>query len=183
MRRSWRTSWRCTGGTVRWRRWRVSTRSGCRPRSACRGRPRRTWSTSTPACRLRQRLLDRAEHRLAVRVAALVVAHLAQLGGREVAEAVADLRGREVVVAEHREGGREAGGAAAAIDLAQHAVHPGLAPRAPAGTGRAPAGVRGRVVELIAAPPDQLLEVLHEVLGLAPAAAEEIGHEVVGVVP
>jgi len=47
--------------------------------------------------------LDRREHRLAVRVALLVVAHLAQLGRFEVVEALVDLCGGEVVVAEDRE--------------------------------------------------------------------------------
>src|SRR5438067_13250296 len=86
---------------------------------------------------LRQRLLDRAEHRLAVRVAALVVAHLAQLGRRQVGEPLADLGGAELVVAQHREGRWQAGGAAAAVDLAKNAVHARLAPR----VRRAPAGL------------------------------------------
>src|ERR1700704_2910190 len=91
----------------------------------------------TSSSRLRQRLLDRGEHRLAVRVAALVVADLAQLRRREVAEALRDLGGGEVVVAQDRERRRQAGGAAAAVDLAEHAVDARLGSRA----GRALAGL------------------------------------------
>src|SRR3954469_12833973 len=62
--------------------------------------------------------LDDPQHRLAVRVAPLVVAHLAQLGRGEVVEAVADLGRGEVVVACDREAGADAGRAARAVDLA-----------------------------------------------------------------
>src|SRR3954447_26210703 len=67
-------------------------------------------------------LLDRPEHRLAVGVAALVVAHLAELRRAELAQAILHLRGGEVVVAEDRERRADAGGAARAVDLADHTV-------------------------------------------------------------
>src|SRR6266849_3793959 len=124
------------------------------------------WSP-TSSSRLRQRLLDRAEHRLAVRVAALVVAHLAQLRRRQIGQAVGDLRRAEVVVAQDRERRRQAGGAAAAVDLAQYAVHARLAPRARRALARLLARVTGRVLDLLAAAAQQLLEVLHEFVCLS----------------
>src|SRR3954447_2533556 len=65
--------------------------------------------------------LDVLQDRLAVRVAPLVVAHLAQLGRRELAEPVADLGGRQVVVARDREARADAGRATGAVDLAHDA--------------------------------------------------------------
>src|SRR3954451_14863938 len=80
------------------------------------------WGPAPFTLALLELLLDRRQHRLAVGVALLVVAHLAQLGGPEVAEALDDLRGGQVVVAEDRERGADAGGAACPVDLAQHAL-------------------------------------------------------------
>src|SRR3954463_7273414 len=78
--------------------------------------------------RLRELALDRREDRLAVRVAALVVAHRAQVGARELVEARGDLRGGEVVVLGDREAGAaQPGRPPRAVDLAQHAVARGAA--------------------------------------------------------
>src|SRR5687768_2367335 len=104
----------------------------------------------TGAARLLELLLDRRQHRLAVGVALLVVAHLAQLRGVEVAEALVDLGGGQVVVAEDRERRADAGDAARAVDLAQHAV---------GGAGDALAGARAGAAE-------QPLDVLAQVVGL-----------------
>src|SRR3954469_19963581 len=71
---------------------------------------------------LPQLRLHRVEHRLAVRVALLVVAHLAELGGREAVEAALHLSGREVVVAEDRKARPDAGRAARAIGLGEHGI-------------------------------------------------------------
>ena len=65
--------------------------------AACRG------LTAAAAQALAELLLHRAEHRLAVGVAALVVAHLAQLGRAQVAQPALHLRHRQVVVARDRE--------------------------------------------------------------------------------
>src|SRR5829696_7447979 len=81
---------------------------------APRGAPRRPG--------LAQALLDGAEHRLAVGVAPLVVADLAQLGRLEIGQARGDLARGEVVVAEDRERRPDADAAARLVDLAQRAV-------------------------------------------------------------
>ena len=91
-------------------------------------------------------LLDRAQHGLARVVARLVVAHLAQLRGREVLEAALDLRRGQLVVERDRERGADADAPARAVDLAQHAV----------------AGLQ----RLRAAAAEQLLEVRAEAVGL-----------------
>src|SRR5687767_4396789 len=59
-----------------------------------------------------QLAIDRAQHRLAVRVAALVVAHLPQLGRAQAVQPGHDLRGRELLVAADRERLPQPGGAA-----------------------------------------------------------------------
>src|SRR3954447_2388195 len=71
---------------------------------------------------LAQLRLNRVEHRLAVRVALLVVAHLAELGRREAVEPALHLRCREVVVAEDREARPDARCAASAVGLGEHRI-------------------------------------------------------------
>ena len=119
--------------------------------------------------------LDRRQHRLAVGVAALVVAHLAQLGGREVGEALGDLRGGQVVVAEDRERRADAGGAARACRpggrsrRCRSAVRRRLACRATAlDVGRAGPGPGG------ARMPDQAGRQLLGVVAGHPAAAHGV---------
>src|SRR4051812_50061354 len=85
-----------------------------------------------------ERLLDRREHRLAVRVAALVVAHLAQLGRVELAEPRLHLSRGEVVVAEDRERGPDPSRPARAVDLADHAIGGGGGGAARGAGGPAP---------------------------------------------
>src|SRR4051794_27932419 len=94
--------------------------------------------------------LDVLQDRLAVRVAPLVVAHLAQLGRGEVAEAVAHLGCRQIVVARDREAGADPGRAPYAVHLAHDA--------------RRRAG-------------HEVLDLRDEVVGLRAAALEQRGHE------
>src|SRR5204862_5838139 len=95
---------------------------------------------------------------------------------------VDDLCRTEIVVTHDRKRGWEAGGAAAAIHLSQHAVDARLSPRARRTLVGLLAGVTRRVPELIAAAAEQLLEVLHQVIGLATAAPDEVRHHLIGVV-
>src|SRR4051794_9473996 len=99
--------------------------------------------------------LDSGEDRLAVRVALLVVADDPQVGRREVVQLLGHLGGGEVVVAHDRERRAEAGGPARAVDLADHTL-----------------GRRG----------DRSLDVAQQLVGLAAAAADQLGEEVAGVV-
>src|SRR4051812_33437041 len=124
--------------------------------------------------RLRELALDGREDGLAVRVAALVVADLAQLGGRERVELSRDLRGRQTVVVGDRERRRatdESRRALGAIDLAQHALARGAARAAQEllevgehGLDLAAAGREERLVELLgvaagdAPAPDRVVE-------------------------
>src|SRR4051812_45548252 len=106
-----------------------------------------------------ERLLDRREHRLAVRVAALVVAHLAQLGRIELAEPRLHLSRGEVVVAEDRERGPDPSRPARAVDLADHAI------------GGCGDGAAERAAE-------HALELGQEVVGLPAAARQQLRRQV-----
>src|SRR5688572_14265737 len=116
------------------------------PRRALRGGGRQ----GSPA--LCQRLLYRAQDRLAVRVAPLVVADLAQLRRAQVGDPARDLARGQVVVAEYREAPADPGRASRLVHLAQHAVGRPC-PASP------PPGIRGSGLELLAAAAEQLLEV------------------------
>src|SRR3954452_25124104 len=75
--------------------------------------------------RLRELALDGREDGLAIRVAALVLPDLAQLGRRQRVELSRDLRGHQIVVVRDRERGGaadEGRRALGAVDLAQHAL-------------------------------------------------------------
>src|SRR3954463_8060727 len=66
--------------------------------------------------------LNRVQHRLAVRIALLVVAHLAELGRRQAVEPALHLRGGEIVVAEDREARPDACRTPRAIGLRDHRI-------------------------------------------------------------
>src|SRR6187431_1184948 len=118
--------------------------------------PRMTGAGKGPG--LLELLLDGREHRLAVRVALLVVAHLAQLRGVELAEALVDLGSGQVVVAEDRERRADAGHAARAVDLAQHALGGALDALAGDAVGAA----------------QQALDVLAQAVGLLAPAGQQV---------
>src|SRR5205085_495433 len=132
--------------------------------------------------RLAQLLLDRTEHRLAVCMPALVVAHLAQLRRGEIPQTALDLGGRQLVVSGDREARADSGSPTGAIRLGErgigdpHRTRAGAACRAPdlatgAACGRA-AGTTG----------EQLLEIGEHVIGLLAPASYELRGELLGVI-
>jgi hypothetical protein len=110
-----------------------------------------------------QRLLDRGQNRLTIRMPALVFADLAQLRRRETAQPTGDLAGRQVVVAGDRERRAEADRPPRPVARAHESVD-GLRP-ASAPRGRA---------DLIAAATEQLLDVTEQIIGALAAAADEL---------
>src|SRR5215207_2496852 len=159
------------------------------PTAACCWAP----STTPNGRRLRplaQLRLDGVQDRLAVRVAALVVAHLAELGRAQAAQPAHDLVRGQVVVGENREVRPHPGHAAGAVGLGERAR--GRADGAPAGarrlaarradgTARRPTRARGAALDLVAAAPEQLLEVLQHVVRLRAAALDEAGGDALRV--
>ena len=140
---------------------------------------------------LTESLPHRAEHRLAVGVAALVVAHLAQLGRTQVLQAALHLRGREVVIGRDREARPEARRTADAVGPREHRVgllaglrggvlH--LLARTPGGGGAPLAGGAGGALDLVAAAAEQLLEVGQHVVGLLAPAIDDLRDEALSVV-
>src|SRR5215204_2037892 len=134
--------------------------------------------------------LDRVQDRLAVRVAALVVAHLAQLRRRQAAEAAHHLVGREVVVGRDREVRAHSRRAPGAIRLRQRrrprarraAARAGhLLARSSNRAARRLADPGGAALDLVAPATEQLLEVLEHVVGLLAPPLEQARGEPLSV--
>src|SRR4051794_34441409 len=133
---------------------------------------------------LREPAVDVAQDPLARLATLLARAHLAELGGREIAEARFDLACRELVVGGDWATGGDAGASAQAIGLGQRGIG-GIArdTRRSAGAGgRSATGRPGAGVDLPLGLGEQALELLYQLVAVASAAGEEVGDELVGVV-
>src|ERR1700722_16531168 len=120
--------------------------------------------------RLAERLLNRADHRFAVGVLALVGQDLAQLGLLELFEARLNLRSVELVVAQDRERRPDAGGPTGPVGTAHDAVN-----------GDRPAGTLGGGPDPGTTARQQRLDLTDEVVALRAAMTHELGDEIVGV--
>src|SRR3954452_21809012 len=147
---------------------------------------------------LPQLRLHRVEHRLAVRVPLLVVAHLAELGRRQTVEPALHLRGSEVVVAENREARPDACRAARTVGLGEHRI--GLVAGALGGSAscfahllasalrdgrpalQEPLEVTHHGVGLLAAARHQTLDDRLRILGGHPAALDRLVHDLLDAV-
>src|SRR5829696_532781 len=134
--------------------------------------------------------LDRLEHGLAVRVAALVVAHLAQLRGSQPAGPAQHLVCRQVVVGGDREARSHTRRTPGAIGLPQRRRRRAYGAAARTGcllassshrAARRLADARGAALDLVAAATEQLLEILEHVVGLLAPSLQETRGEALSV--